>query len=65
MTTLTISLSDEQWLKLKKVAEQLGVSPEPLVQSNVEELLIKSEEAFKQAADYVLNKKTELYRRLA
>lgn len=65
MTTITISLSDEQWLKLKKAAEQLGLTPEQLVQTNVEEWLIKSEEAFKQATDYVLGKNAELYRRLA
>lgn len=65
MTSITINLPDEQWQKLKEVADSFGITPEELIQTNIEELVKKTDENFKQAAEYVLNKNAELYRRLA
>lgn len=65
MTTLTLALPDDHLLKLKEMAERLGVSPEVLVRISVEELLKRPDEAFRSAADYVLKKNADLYRRLA
>ena len=65
MTTITITLSDDRLLRLKEVAERLGVSPEELARVSIEEFLAQPEETFMQAADYVLKKNAELYRRLA
>jgi antitoxin FitA len=65
MVTITLTLPDEQWLHLKKRADQLGVTPEELLQTNISEMLTKSDEEFEQAMKYVLTKNTELYRRLA
>ena len=41
-----------------------GLTPEEFLQRRVEELL-KQPEEFREAAAYVLNKNSELYRRLA
>ncbi len=65
MTTITISLPDEQLRELKQAAWQLKVSPEDLVRVSIEELLARPNESFRQAVDYVLKKNTELYKRLA
>ncbi len=65
MTTLTFTLPDDRLLKLRKMAERLGISPEDLVRISVEELLKRPDEAFRNAADYVLKKNADLYRRLA
>ncbi|HEX2913428.1 MAG TPA: DNA-binding protein [Chloroflexia bacterium] len=63
--TTTISLSDEQWQKLEAIAISLKLTPEQLVQVNIQEALAKTEDDFKHAADYVLRKIAELYQRLA
>jgi hypothetical protein len=65
MTTLTISLSEERLQQLTERAAQLRITPEELVRASIEELLTRSEEEFQRALTYVLNKNTELYRRLA
>lgn len=65
MSALTITLSDERLLKLEDIAASLGVTPEELVRLSVEELLTRPDQAFQEAADRVLEKNQELYRRLA
>jgi plasmid stability protein len=65
MSSITVNLPDEHLLKLKEVAARLGVSPEDLARMSIEELLAQPEEGFERAADYVLKKNEELYRRLA
>ena len=46
-------------------AEQAGVSPEEYLRRRVEQMLQQPDEAFREAADHVLRKNAELYRRLA
>lgn len=65
MTTITIALPDERLSQLQEIANKFGVTPEDLVRVSIEELLSRPEDAFKQAASYVLKKNAELYRRLA
>ena len=65
MSSITINLPDEQLLKLREIANRLGVSVEDLARMSIEELLAQPEEDFERAADYVLKKNAELYRRLA
>lgn len=65
MTTITIGLPDDRLIKLKEMADRLGMSPEELVVVSVEELLNRPDEEFVRAVDYVLKKNSELYRRLA
>jgi antitoxin FitA len=65
MNTITIKIPDERLLKLQQKATRLGISIEELVLMGVEELLNQPETSFQDAMDYVLNKNTELYKRLA
>ncbi len=65
MSTLTIAIPDERLRQLEEAAARLGISPEDLVRVSIEDLLAGSDEKFKNAADRVLEKNAELYRRLA
>jgi len=51
--------------KLREIADRFNITPEDLARASIEELLTRPEESFQQAADYVLHKNAELYRRLA
>jgi predicted DNA-binding protein len=65
MKTLTINLSDETADRLEALAQRLGVSAEDLVRSSVEEQFNSLDDDFEEAAQHVLAKNAELYRRLA
>ena len=65
MSTITIAIPDERLRQLQEAARRLGVSPEDLVRVSIEDLLAGTDEKFKSAADRVLEKNAELYRRLA
>lgn len=65
MTTITIDLPSESLQKLQEMALKFGVSMEELVLVSVEDLLTHPEEQFRKAAQYVLKKNAELYKRLA
>jgi predicted DNA-binding protein len=65
MKTITINLSDETADRLEALAGRLGVSAEDLVQNSVEEQFKSLDDDFEEAAQHVLAKNTELYRRLA
>jgi predicted transcriptional regulator len=64
MNSLTIELSEEQMRRLNETATGTGVGVEELVRRSVDEYL-ERRRVFREAADYVLNKNAELYRRLA
>jgi len=65
MTTITIAISDDGLQKLRERASYYQVTPEELVRVSLEDLLDRPTEDFRQALEFVLNKNTELYRRLA
>ena len=65
VTSLTVRLSDSQAAHLAEEAQRLGVSPEDLLRAAVIDLLEARDEAFLTAAKHVMEKNTELYRRLA
>jgi len=65
MTTITVELPSERLQKLQEMALKFGVSMEELVRLCVEDMLTQPEEQFRKAAQYVLKKNAELYRRLA
>jgi antitoxin FitA len=65
MTRITIALPEEQALKLQELAQAAGTSPEELLRAGVEEWLSRPSRDFAEAANYVLQKNAELYRRLA
>jgi len=51
--------------KLKALSNQLGTSPQELLQMSVEDLLAEPETEYQHVKQYVLKKNKELYRRLA
>ncbi|HEY9497572.1 MAG TPA: hypothetical protein VIQ78_00930 [Terrimesophilobacter sp.] len=62
---LSIDLSPAQADRLRLEAERLGLTPEDLAKAAIADLLATTAEDFKAAADRVLQKNAELYRRLA
>lgn len=62
---LTIDLSPAQIERLRQEAERLGLAPEELARAAIADLLATPDAEFKRAADRVLRKNEELYRRLA
>jgi antitoxin FitA len=65
MASITIDIPDEQLQKLQQLARDTQVSPEDLLRVNIEDWLARPQDEFTKAADYVLKKNAELYRRLA
>ena len=39
MKSITIQVCDDRFLELKELVESLAVTPEPLIQANVEDML--------------------------
>jgi hypothetical protein len=62
---VSIDLSPAQADRLRLEAERLGLSPEDLARAAVVELLDRPSDDFAAAAERVLKKNEELYRRLA
>jgi hypothetical protein len=62
---LSIDLSPAQADRLRLEAERLGLTPEDLARAAITDLLATAGEDFRAAADRVLKKNEELYRRLA
>ncbi len=65
MSSITVRVSDDRLAKLKEIAGRFSISPEDLVRVSIDELLARPDDTFEKAAEYVLNKNSELYRRLA
>lgn len=65
MKTLELHLPEPTVAKLEEAAERLSVSPEELLIMSLEEKLAQLDAEFQSAADYVLTKNAELYKRLA
>lgn len=61
---VSIDLSPVQAEQLRVAAERLGVTPEALARAVVVDLLNSSSDRFRAAAERVLKKNEELYRRL-
>ena len=64
MTTVSIPLDETRLHQLEDAAQQAGRSVEEVIQLSIDDFLSRRRE-FTKAADYVLNKNAELYRRLA
>jgi predicted transcriptional regulator len=65
MKTLTIELSDETAGRLESLADQLGMSLEEVAQISIDDQLKRLGEEYEEAAEEVLPKNAELYRRLS
>jgi hypothetical protein len=63
---VAIELSDTQAERLRCEAARLGVDPSELIRAAVSDLLATTEDTeFQKAAELVLRKNQELYRRLS
>ncbi len=62
---LAIELSPAEAERLHREAERFGIAPEDLARAALADLLAVPDDAFKAAAERVLRKNEELYRRLA
>lgn len=65
MSTITITVPDERLSRLEDRAADLGITVEELVKMSLDELLAKTDEAFEQAVNRVMEKNQDLYERLA
>ncbi|MDB9372931.1 DNA-binding protein [Nodularia sphaerocarpa] len=65
MAAITIDIPDSQLEKLQELARLHGISLEALLTANIEKWLSEQKSEFTDAANYVLKKNAELYRRLA
>jgi hypothetical protein len=65
MKVLELKLPEPTVAKLEEAAGRLSVSPEDLAILSLEEKLAQLDVQFRDATDYVLNKNSELYKRLA
>jgi hypothetical protein len=65
VTTIPISLSDSSLTRLNELASKTGLRPEELLRRRVERLLASPDDEFQQAANSLLERNKELYRRLA
>jgi hypothetical protein len=63
--TIPIELSESQAEKLRDQAQRLGVEPQALATAAVIDLLNREASDFEQAAEYVVLKNRELYKRLS
>lgn len=62
---IAVELPQAQEEKLRDQAKRLGVLPEDLAKAAVVDLLNREADDFAAAAQYVIGKNRELYRRLA
>jgi hypothetical protein len=62
---LSVDLTPAQAERLRLEAERLGLTPEDLARAAIVELLDRPGDDFTAAAERVLKKNEELYRRLA
>jgi hypothetical protein len=62
---ISIDLSEDQARSLETTADRLGVPPEQLAQAAFGDLLAQPPEDFQRAAEYVLSKNRDLYKRLS
>jgi hypothetical protein len=63
--TIPIELSEAQAEKLRDQAQRLGVEPQALAAAAVIDLLNREAPDFEPAAEYVVRKNRELYKRLS
>ncbi len=65
MSNITVSLPNDRIKELKEKSSRLGLTLEDLVLLSIEEILSRPDQEFRQVMEYVLQKNTGLYQRLA
>ena len=65
MTTVTVSLSDEEMHRLEELSKREGLTVEQMVRLGINDFIGQPDEFFRAAARHVTEKNAELYRRLS
>ena len=65
MASITVNLADNQLETLRALAQRHGIAVDVLLRASLEDWISFQKADFTDAADYVLTKNAELYRRLA
>ena len=65
MTTVTVSLSDEEMRRLQELSTREGLTVEQVARLGIHDFISQSDEVFRATAKRVMEKNAELYRRLA
>ncbi|MCC6742525.1 MAG: DNA-binding protein [Acidobacteria bacterium] len=65
MKTLEVQLDEQEASRLEAIASRLGVTSEELAKRSILQTLARVDDDFASAAEYVLSKNRELYRRLS
>jgi hypothetical protein len=65
MATLTISLSDEEMRRRKVLGKREGLTVEQIAKLAIHDFIGQPDDAFHAAANRVMEKNTDLYRRLS
>jgi len=65
MEQLTITLPEEIAQQLKEASKKIGVKPEELLITSLQEKLANIDSDFTDAMKYILKKNAQLYKRLA
>ncbi len=63
--SISFNLDDEQSARLEERARELGVDARELAKAAINDLLTRPDDDFDRAANFVLEKNRELYRRLS
>jgi hypothetical protein len=63
--TITLQLDDEQSRRLLEISRALNVDPSELAKAAINDLVSRPSDDFDRAAQHVLEKNRELYRRLS
>ena len=65
MTTVSISLSDEEMRRLEALGKREGLTVEQMVRLGTNDFIGQPDDAFHAAAKRVIGKNAELYRRFS
>ena len=65
MASISIPMSDDEWLQLQSLANRLQVQPEELARAQIRDLLVQEDPDLSRICKDIVGKNKELYRRLA
>jgi hypothetical protein len=65
VVTITVTLSEDRLQKLTELAQRFNISTEELLRVSFEELVLRPQDDFQKALEYVVGKYKGLYKRLA
>jgi hypothetical protein len=65
MTTITVRIDDKKAEALREKAARFGLQPEQFLIASVDDLISQPDVEFDEAAQRVLSRNRDLYRRLA